>query len=102
MIKHKRKYLAVSEIEYNNRNFILIEIERDLLVDGLSTLIIWDDDYSKIDTSIILSVVRNFVYENGRWLKNYEEFSLKIFWHPKDENNKKIKDWYKRLLEKII
>ena len=100
--KTQRKYLAVS-IEYNNRNFILIEIERDLLVDGLSTLIIWDNDYSKIDTSIILSVVRNFVYENGRWLKNYEEFTFNkdFLEHPKDENKNKIKEWYSRLITKV-
>lgn len=69
----------------------------------MSTLIIWDNDYSKIDTSIILSIARNFVYENGRWLKNYEEFTFNkdFLEHPKDENKSKIKEWYSRLLAKI-
>ena len=99
--KTKRKYLAVS-INYDNKNFTLIEIERDLLVDGLSTLIIWRNDYSKIDNLVILSVVRNFVYESGRWVKNYDEyvFNWCLLEHPKDENKNRMKEWYSRLLAK--
>jgi hypothetical protein len=101
--KTKRKFLAVV-INYKNKNFILIEIERDLLVDGLSTLIIWDEDNSIIDDFIISSIVKNFVYENGRWLKNYEDFIFNkdFLEHPKDENKNRLRNWYKRLLEKII
>lgn len=100
--KTKRKYLAVS-INYDYKNFTLIEIERDLLVDGLSTLIIWDDDFSKIDNEIIFSIAKNFVYENGRWLKNYKDFvfNKEFLEHPKDENNSKLRDWYLRLETKI-
>ncbi|RXJ84076.1 hypothetical protein CRU90_06660 [Arcobacter cloacae] len=101
--KTKRKFLAVV-INYKNKNFVLIEIERDLLVDGLSTLIIWDKDSSIIDDLIISSIVKNFVYENGRWLKNYEDFIFNkdFLEHPKDENKNRLRNWYQRLLEKII
>lgn len=101
--KTKRKFLVVV-INYKNKNFILIEIERDLLVDGLSTLIIWDKDNSIIDNSIISSIVRNFVYENGRWLKNYEDFIFNnkdFLEHPKDENRDSSKKWYTRLVKKL-
>lgn len=100
--KTKRKYLAVL-VSYNDKNFILIEIERDSLVDGLSTLIIWDNDYSKINSDILYSIVKNFVYENGRWLKNYKDFVFNkdFLEHPKDENNSKLKEWYLRLKIKI-
>ncbi|MGE4381995.1 MAG: Tn7-like element transposition protein TnsE [Arcobacter sp.] len=100
--KTKRKFLAVV-INYKNKNFILIEIERDLLVDGLSTLIIWDKDNSIIDDFIISSIVKNFVYENGRWLKNYEDFIFNkdFLEHPKDENKNRLKNWYQRLIQKI-
>lgn len=100
--KTKRKYLAVL-VSYNDKNFILIEIERDSLVDGLSTLIIWDNDYSKINSDILYSIVKNFVYENGRWLKNYKDFVFNkdFLEHPKDENNSKLKEWYLRLKTKI-
>lgn len=99
----KRKFLAVV-INYKNKNFVLIEIERDLLVDGLSTLIVWDKDSSIIDDLIIFSIVKNFVYENGRWLKNYEDFIFNkdFLEHPKDENKNRLRNWYQRLLEKII
>lgn len=101
--KTKRKFLA-AVINYKNKNFMLIEIERDLLVDGLSTLIIWDEDNSIIEDSIIFSIVKNFVYENGRWLRNYEDsiFNKDFLEHPKDENKNRLKNWYQRLLEKII
>ena len=101
--KTRRKFLAVV-INYKNKNFILIEIERDLLVDGLSTLIIWDNDNSIIEDLIIFSIVKNFVYENGRWLKDYVDFSFNkdFLEHPKDENRNRLKNWYQRLLEKII
>jgi hypothetical protein len=101
--KTKRKFLA-AVINYKNKNFMLIEIERDLLVDGLSTLIIWDEDNSIIEDSIIFSIVKNFVYENGRWLRNYEDFIFNkdFLEHPKDENKNRLKNWYQRLLEKII
>lgn len=101
--KTKRKFLAVV-INYKNKNFVLIEIERDLLVDGLSTLIVWDKDNSIIDDLIISSIVKNFVYENGRWLKNYEDFIFNkdFLEHPKDENKNRLRNWYQRLLEKII
>lgn len=100
--KTKRRYLAVL-VNYNDKNFTLIEIERDILVDGLSTLIIWDNDYSKIDNDIVYSIVKNFVYENGRWLKNYKDFVFNkdFLEHPKDENNSKLKEWYLRLKTKI-
>lgn len=101
--KTKRKFLA-AVINYKNKNFMLIEIERDLLVDGLSTLIIWDEDNSIIKDSIIFSIVKNFVYENGRWLRNYEDFIINkdFLEHPKDENKNRLKNWSQRLLEKII
>ena len=100
--KTERKYLAVL-VSYKDKNFILIEIERDSLVDGLSTLIIWDNDYSKINSDILYSIVKNFVYENGRWLKNYKDFVFNkdFLEHPKDENNCKLKEWYLRLKTKI-
>lgn len=98
---NKRKYLAVN-ITYKKRNITLIEIERDSLVKGLSTLIIFTKDNETFDTDLIVQIGKNFVYENGRWLKNFEPvfFKKDFLGHPKGENRDSLKDWYERLINK--
>jgi len=98
----KRKYLAIN-ITFEKRNFTIIEIQRDSLVKGLSSLIIYDKDNSRIDDNLIYLIAKNFVYENGRWLKNFGTiyFEKNFLEHPKGENRDSLNDWYKRLILKI-
>jgi|GEM_PF-920012 len=98
----KRKYLAIN-ITFEKRNFTIIEIQRDSLVKGLSSLIIYDRDNSKIDDNLIYLIAKNFVYENGRWLKDFGTlyFEKDFLEHPKGENSDGLNDWYKRLVKKL-
>lgn len=98
----KRKYLAIN-ITFEKRNFTIIEIQRDSLVKGLSSLIVYDKDNSKIDNNLIYLIAKNFVYENGRWLKNFGTmyFEKDFLEHPKGENRDSLKDWYERLVKRM-
>jgi hypothetical protein len=98
----KRKYLGIS-ITFNNRNFMIIEIQRDTLVKGLSTLIIYKRDNEKIDEELVYLIAKNFVYNNGRWLHDFGvmDFEKIFFEHPKGENRNSLKDWYQRLINRL-
>lgn len=92
--KTKRKYLGIN-ITYKKKNLTIIEIQRDTLVKGLSSLIIFNKDNETFDEELISLIGKNFVYENGRWLKGFRVLSFKknFLGHPKGENRDSLKDW---------
>lgn len=100
--KTERRYLGVN-ITYKKRNFTIIEIQRDKLVEGLSTLIIYNNDNENINEDLIRLIGKNFVYNNGRWLKDFGvmDFKKDFLEHPKGENKNGKNDWFKRLIKKI-
>lgn len=91
-----RKYIVV-EIDYKNCRYIIIEIQKDKLVDALSTLVIIDYNNS-VDEYILKEIVINIAKTSNSWLQNLKfEITKHFLYHPYDTQKEKIQDWGKRL-----
>lgn len=98
----RRKYMFVN-INYKNIDYCIVEIEKDKLLDKLSTLIIRRVDKSIIEPNIVQDIVKGFVKDNGVWFKNYKNESIINIYlnHPDFDNKDSIKNWTTRLIQKL-
>lgn len=95
-----RKYIAV-EINYKNSKYVIIEIEKDKIIDALSTLVI-EDKNSNIDEYIINEIAMNIAKTSNSWLQGLElEITKDYLYHPHERSEEKIQDWGKRLVDII-
>jgi len=116
-IKTKKKYLKAKlkdgktfrkyvycRITYNEKNYTIIEVEKDSLLDKLSTLIIANNDNSIITEGTIYSIIKSFIEDNGHWLKSYRPSNIQTSYlvHPDFNNNESLNNWSSRLITKII
>ncbi|WP_223155814.1 Tn7-like element transposition protein TnsE, partial [Campylobacter concisus] len=91
-----RKYIVV-EIYYKNCRYIILEIQKDKLLETLSTLLI-RDYYNSIDEAIVQEIVTNIAKTSNSWLQDLKFKMTKYYlYHPYDAHEKKIQDWGKRL-----
>lgn len=97
-----RRYAAV-RVEYNGRNVLVIDVERDSRVEGLSVIIIAMTDNSPIQEKIVHDILVDLVKENSSWLHNLTIPGLinKTIKHPTTISENLLKKWSKRLLKTI-
>lgn len=115
-IKTKKKYLKAklkdgktfrkyvySRITYDEKNYTIIEVEKDSLLDKLSTLIIANKDNSIITEGTIYSIIKSFIEDNGHWLKSYIPSNVLTNYlvHPDFNNKESLNNWSSRLIVKF-
>ncbi len=103
--KTRRKYL-VAHIVIESENYYAIEVEKDMELDGLSTLLLKDRNNEHILKSGIREIMKNFVKKNGKWENNYSDVMHLTLVHPKESENGEYSNedmisWAKRLLDKF-
>lgn len=65
-----RKYIVV-EIKFQEIKFVVIEIQKDIIVEAMSTLMI-DDSHNNIDAYIIEKIILNIAKTSNSWLQGLD------------------------------
>jgi len=95
-----RKYIVV-EIKFLEIKFVVIEIQKDILVEAMSTLMI-DDSHNNIDAYIIEKIILNIAKTSNSWLQGLDlKVKSKPFYHSREKEKIDIQDWGNRFIKML-